>query len=129
MATPAEQVLCVTQGATDIRELFVFDANGLALTLNALDVVYLTVVDTQASGAAVISLTSADINQIEVVFPQTGDDVGKAYVKFQPSDTTALSVSSTRYMYDAWVQLATGERHQIIPLSRFVIGPRGTVIP
>lgn len=133
MASSTLQTLCVVQGSTDIRDLFVFEddvARALVLPQTAGDILYVTVIDTEAADAAVISLVSTSISLIEKIDPQTGADTGKALIKFAPSDTTGLTLSSTRYKWDAWlVKDTSGERIQIVPLSPFVVLKRGTVIP
>lgn len=133
MSCAATQQLCVVQGSTSLHTLTVYEDGEpkvLASPQAAGDEVYLTVIDTENSNTAVIELVSTDLAEIEKAEPQTGDDIGKVYIKFAPSDTSSLSISSTRYKYDVWVKIAaTDQRFQVVALSPFVVVQRATVIP
>ena len=63
--------------------------------------------------------------QIKAADPQTGAGLGKATVYLVPADTLNLS-SDESYWCDAWVELSTGERYQIMPNTPFKIDPAVT---
>ncbi len=85
---------------------------------------YFTVRKTLDAVAAVIEKTSDVITEIEILAPEID---GQARVFLSPSDTNNLTIGD--YVYDMWLELASGRRYPIIDPSPFIIKQPVTIIP
>jgi hypothetical protein len=65
--------------------------------------------------------------QILITVPQTGATMGQAQIFLDPADTAGLD-SDASYWCDAWVQLATGKRSQVLSNRQFVVEPAVTTV-
>jgi hypothetical protein len=65
---------------------------------------------------------SSDPVQIKISEPKRG----VALIYLQPDDTRNLEIQE--YVFDVWVQLASGKRYPVIPPSVFVVEAGVTVI-
>jgi len=63
--------------------------------------------------------------QILITLPQTGLAIGQAQVFIDPADTAGLDPEQT-YWCDAWVQITTNKRYQVIANTPFTIDPAVT---
>lgn len=119
----AAQNLTLTIGSSKTYRLTVYDEDGALLDLTG-STLYFTAKTT--AGATIFAKVSTDTNQIEIL-TQSGDTLGQADVKIVPSDTSAATAGNHRY--DAWIELASGKRYQIVPVSTFTLTAPVTVIP
>ena len=119
--------LTLVKGASKTYLLVVSDENGnVDLTNHKL---FFTVKREASDGSAVISKDSDTVTQISKLTPQAdADKKGKAQIFLQPSDTAGLDVTE-EYVADAWIELDTGARHQIVPNRAVEVSQPVTVIP
>lgn len=112
----------ITKGANKSFLLTVVDENGAAADLAGAKI-WVTVKHRQSDAVPVISKrnTAAGGGDTEVVV-SSPSTLGKATVLFVPTDTSPLS-NLQAYEIDAWVELATGKRYQVVAPEAFTIDP------
>ncbi len=104
--------LTIIKGATKTYLLVVTDEDG-AVDLTA-HTLFLTIKRTVDDANATIEKVSTDVAEIQIITPQaTVTNTGKANVFLLPADTNTLDPDKD-YVLDAWIQLSTGEKHQIV---------------
>jgi len=102
----------VTQGASKTLVLTVVDQNGDFVDLTGWKV-YLTVRGSLDDQTPLIVKTSADATQIALPDPRNGT----ARIYILPADTANLDRGD--YLYDIWVETASGDRVPVVPVSIF----------
>jgi hypothetical protein len=85
--------------------------------------VYFAVKHRTADPQALIRKSSASVSEIEITSPATD---GKAMIHIVPTDTSLLDADT--YVFDVWVQLASGKRYPVIEVSEFLVKEPVTVI-
>lgn len=111
----------VAQGETKTLELTVTNADGDPVNLTGATV-YFTV-KASRDGSALIEKDSGTPAEAQI----TDAANGEAEIYLVASDTSSLDAGS--YVYDVWVVLSGGARHQVIDPSTFEITVPVTVIP
>lgn len=111
----ARQDIQVIRGVTKTLRLSVIDDDGDAVDL-AGATVYFRAKEAIGDASAVISKSSAQVSEIEILTPTTG---GQADIKLAPSDTATLNL--VPHVYDVWVQLASGDRHAVVKPARLYL--------
>ena len=113
----------VKRGATTTLRLTARNSNKQTVDLTGAKV-WFTVKNRFEDAAACITKKNAAAGgvdgQILITMPQTGATKGQAKIFLVPADTAGMSTEET-YWCDAWVQLATGERYQVIQPGQFLV--------
>lgn len=81
--------------------------------------------DVNAIVAKKNSIAGGVDGQILITVPQTGITIGQVQVFLDPADTAGLDPEET-YWCDAWVQLTTGKRYQVVSNRAFRVDPAVT---
>jgi hypothetical protein len=122
--------LVVTIGADETLEIAITKDGIAASVLGAL--VYFTVKRSWRDDDALILKRSANAggndDQILVITPQTGSNLGKIQIFLTPEDTEGLDVD-IRYVCDCWLNIAGLHKPVVVPIRNFVLLPRVTVVP
>lgn len=105
----------VYRGQSKTFELTIKDSTNAAVDLTGASI-YFTVKKEVTDTVAIISKTTDDPLQAEILAPNTD---GKARIYLIPSDTSVLDVGD--YLFDIWVQLSSGKRYPIVEVSKFII--------
>ena len=87
-------------------------------------IVYCQVKSKAGDDIALISKSSEDSDQIEILTPDTD---GKAMIHIVPDDTRLLQTDT--YVFDVWVQLLSGKQYPVVEVSEFRIKDPVTRIP
>jgi len=116
-----ENAVSITQGTSKTLCLTVKDKDGLPVDLTG-STIYLTVKKNEKEKHALIQKISSDVAQIEI--PNPTDGTAKIYIV--PEDT--ISLAATRYKFDVWVILSSGERYVVVAPSVFEVKSGITVL-
>lgn len=128
-ATAAQRTpIVVVSGATKTLLLTVRDKNKQPVDLTGAKV-WFTVKNRIGDVAACITKKNTAAGgvdgQILITIPQTGATKGQVKVFLVPADTAAMDPTES-FWCDAWVQLATGERYQVVSNRAFRVDPAVT---
>lgn len=125
MITEAEVVpISIIRGQDKTFLVTVTDENGAVDLTGA--TAYATVKrSTKVDERDIIKKVSTDIAQIEILL-QSGTTKGQYKIKFVPADTKPLEIKD--YVFDSWVQLASGKRFPTIKPSKFKVEATVTVL-
>jgi hypothetical protein len=116
-----ENAVSIVRGTSRTLSLKVKDADGNPVNLTGATV-YFTVKQKAKDKYWLIQKISTDIAQVEI--PNPTDGIAKIYLV--PEDT--VSLATTRYMFDVWVILSSGERYVVVAPSVFEVKDSITVI-
>lgn len=109
-----ENSISIIQGTTKTLSLTVKDGDGNVVDLtNA--TVYFTVKKRECDTTPLLFKSSDSITQIEI--PLATDGVAKIYIA--PTDTSTMAAG--QYKFDIVVELASGDRHVVVPPSIFEV--------
>lgn len=119
----AVKTITVVRGANKTLLMTVRDSNKQPVDLTGAKV-WFTVKNRIEDVAACISkknlLAGGVDGQILVLLPQTGAQKGQAKIFLVPADTAGMDPDES-YWCDAWVQLATGEKYQVVSNRPFKV--------
>ena len=113
-----KNAISIYQGASRTLALTVLDAGGDAVDLTGATA-YMTVKKLLSDSTALVRKASTDVAQASIVTPRAG----KVEFYLVPADTKTLDAG--RYVFDMWVQLASGSRYAVVTTSTFEV--RGAV--
>lgn len=116
-----ENAVSIVRGTSKTLSLKVKDAAGNPVNLTGATV-YFTVKQKAKDKYSLIQKISTDIAQVEI--PNPTDGIAKIYIS--PEDT--VSLATTRYMFDVWVILSSGDRYVVVAPSVFEVKDSITVI-
>lgn len=117
----------IVKGTTLTLQLTVLDQDGNTVSLASATVYFTVRLQEGDADPPLISKSSANPLQIEILTPQTDvSKKGRANIYLQPTDT--LSLGPDQYRYDVWVTIGTA-RYCVIPPSMMEIRPSVTVLP
>lgn len=106
--------ISVYKGASKLLLLNVVSADGKPFPINGAKL-WFTVKRTINEPLPVFQKQSTNPAEIAIVAP----DVGKAEISILPSDTQGLTTGT--YIFDVWIELASGDRYVLIPPSDFKV--------
>lgn len=121
--TLTKNVLEMPRGASRTLELSVKDDNGDIVKINGARVV-MSVRHKSLDEFPLIVKDSNDATESVI----TDANAGTAEIYLKPVDTFSLD-TDMEYLYDVWVILSSGDRHQVIPPSKFVVKESVSSIP
>lgn len=127
-AAGLKPAITVVRGANKTLLMTVRDGNKQPVDLTGAKV-WFTVKHRIEDVAACISkknlLAGGVDGQILILLPQTGAQKGQAKIFLVPADTAGMDPAES-YWCDAWVQLATGEKYQVVSNRPFKVEPAVT---
>jgi len=106
--------ISVYKGASKLLLLTVVAADGTPVSINGAKL-WFTVKRAIQDPLPVFQKQSTNPAEIAIVAP----DVGKAEISILPSDTQAITAGL--YVFDVWIELASGDRYVLIPPSDFKV--------
>lgn len=120
----------VTRGESKTFLMTVRDSNKQPVDLTG-GKVWFTVKNRVEDVGAIISkknLAAGGVDgQILITLPQTLAAIGQAQIFLDPADTAGLDPEAS-YWCDAWVQLTSGKRYQVLSNRPFKIDPAVTTV-
>lgn len=107
--------ISIVQGSSKTLELCVVDEDGNPVDLTGATIYFCVA---QCDGAdPVIEKSSAVLTEIEILDQVTY--TGKARIYLDPADTATLDPGD--YLFDVWVELASGKRYPVISRGTLTI--------
>ena len=121
----SENEIEIVRGTSKNFELLVCDDAGDPVDLTGARVIATVKCDLHDDKVSIQK--DSDVGPAEVeIYAQTGDDLGKALIKFSPSDTQTLDPGD--YIFDVWVILSSGARHIVVGPATLTIKRGVTVL-
>lgn len=121
----SENEVEIVRGTSKNFELLVSDENGDPVDLTGARVISTVRCELGDDKVSIQKDSSVGATQAEIL-TQSGDTLGKALIKFSPSDTQNLDPGE--YVFDVWVILSSGARHIVVGPSPFIIKRGVTVL-
>jgi hypothetical protein len=117
----ADNAITIYRGSSKTYLLTVTDEDGEIQNLTGASI-YFTVKCDVKDSLAKIQKSSAQATEIEIHAPTEG----KAKIYLGPTDTQNMDPG--KYVFDVWVQLASGKRYPVIKPSTFKVEHAVTVL-
>lgn len=106
--------ISVYKGASKLLELTVVSGSNQPVNINGAKL-WFTVKRSITDMAPLFQKRSTVTGEIDITAP----DVGRVQITLLPSDTAALDART--YVFDVWIELASGARYVLIPPSDFKV--------
>lgn len=113
--TPSANTVQIYRGQSKTLEVVVKDDSCNPVDLTGATV-FFSVKMNSTDPTALITKSSTDSTQILILTPTIN---GIAQIFIKPLDTQYLEIDT--YIFDVWVQLPSGNRYPVIPISEFII--------
>jgi len=120
-----ENEIEIVRGTSKNFELSVCDDAGAFVDLTGARLIATVKCDLREDRISIQKDSQVGPAEIEI-YTQTGDTLGKALIKFAPSDTQNLDPGE--YIFDVWVILSSGARHIVVGPDPFIIERGVTVL-
>jgi hypothetical protein len=120
-----ENQIEIVRGTSKNFELLVCDEHGDPVDLTGSRVIATVKCDIEDINPSIMKDSNVGAAEVEIL-TQSGDDLGKALIKFVPSDTQTLDPGE--YIFDVWVVLTSGARHIVVGPNPFIIKRGVTVL-
>lgn len=117
-----ENLIEIVRGTTKTFELEVKDSAGEFVDLTGATVVASVKCEIVDEHPIIQKSSDAGPGQVDITDPK----LGKAKIKFVPSDTQTRDVGE--YVFDVWVVLSSGARYVVVGPAPFKIKPGVTVL-
>ena len=117
--------IVIVRGTSKNFELMVSDDAGAPVNLTAARVIATIKCDLYDDKISIQKDSDAGSAEVEIL-SQEGSTLGKAMLKFSPSDTQTLDAGE--YVFDVWVVLSSGARHIVVGPGPFIITRGVTVL-